>query len=56
LTGRTSRQVAAAEIQRDMQLEAAALHRRVAAAARAVQVRALARVVRADPVPAQAQA
>ena len=56
LTGRTSRQVAAAQIERDMRFESSALHRRVSAAARIAQVRALSRVVRADPMPALAQA
>lgn len=56
LTGRTSRPLAATEIARDMTLQASALHRRVATAARAAHVRAHARIVRDDPLPALAQA
>jgi hypothetical protein len=56
LSGRKSRPLSASDMELDLKLQSAALHRRVATAARKADVRTYARVVREDPLPALAKA
>jgi hypothetical protein len=55
-SGRTSRSLSAIDMEQDLKLQSAALHRRVAAVARMADVRTHARVVRDEPLPALARA